>query len=69
MDSPCIKQNVCKVLNIFQHGKYLVVYVLNNSETPIIYYKYNKFNPIRSSIFNFNKIVTDINIDSNILDS
>ena len=35
----------------------------NNSETPIICYKYNK--PIRSAIFNFNKIVTDINIDSN----
>ena len=29
MDSPCIKQTVCKVLNIFQHGKYLVAYVLN----------------------------------------
>ena len=28
MDSPCIKQTVCKVLNIFQHGKYLVAYVL-----------------------------------------
>ena len=34
----------------------------NNSETPIICYKYNK--PIRSTIFNFNKIVTDIDIDS-----
>ena len=34
---------------------------LNNSETPtIICYKYNK--PIRSTIFNFNKILTDINI-------
>ena len=33
----------------------------NDSETPIICYKYNK--PIRSTIFNFNKIVTDI--DSN----
>ena len=32
-----------------------------NSETPIICYKYNK--PIRSSIFNLNKIVNDI--DSN----
>ena len=31
----------------------------NNSETPIICYKYSK--PIRSTIFNFNKI----NIDSN----
>ena len=40
---------------------------LNNSETPIICYKYNK--PIRSSIFNFNKIVTDINMDYNIPDS
>ena len=28
MDSPSIKQTVCKVLNIFQHGKYLVAYVL-----------------------------------------
>ena len=36
---------------------------LNNSKTPIICYKYNK--PIRSSVFNFNKIVSDINIDSN----
>ena len=35
----------------------------NNSETPIICYKYNK--PIRSTIFNFNKIVNDIDIDSN----
>ena len=34
----------------------------NNSETPIICYIYNK--PIMSSIFNFNKSVTDINIDS-----
>ena len=39
----------------------------NNSETPIIFYKYNK--PFRSSIFNFNKIVTDINIDSKFPDS
>ena len=40
---------------------------LNNYETPIICYKYNK--PIRSTIFNFNKIVTDNNIDSNTPDS
>ena len=39
----------------------------NNSETPIICFKYNK--PIMSSLFNFNKIVTDINIDSNTPDS
>ena len=36
---------------------------LNNSETPIIFYKYNK--PIWSIIFKFNKIETDIDIDSN----
>ena len=35
----------------------------NNSETPIICYKYKK--PIRSTIFNFNKIVNDIDKDSN----
>ena len=35
---------------------------LDNSETPISCYKYNK--PIRSTIFNFDKIVTDIDIDS-----
>ena len=28
MDNPYIKQTVCKVLNIFQYGKYLVAYVL-----------------------------------------
>ena len=39
----------------------------NNSETPIICYKYNK--PIRSTIFNFDKIVTDMDIDSNTPDS
>ena len=35
----------------------------NNSETPIICYKYNKL--IRSTIFNFSKIVNDIDINSN----
>ena len=39
----------------------------NNSETPIICYKYNK--PIRSTIFNFNRIVTDIDIDTYTPDS
>ena len=39
----------------------------NNSETPIICYKYNK--PIKSTVFNFNKIVTDIIIDPNTPDS
>ena len=40
---------------------------LNNSETPITCYKYNK--PIKYTIFNFNEIVTNINIDCNTLDS
>ena len=40
---------------------------LNNSDTPIICYKYSK--TIWYSIFNFNKIVTDINKDSNTPDS
>ena len=36
---------------------------VNNSETPIICYKYNK--PIRSTIFNSIKIVNDLDIDCN----
>ena len=40
---------------------------LNNSETPIICYKYSK--PVQSTIFSFNKIVADIDIDSNTPDS
>ena len=43
-----------------------IPHYFNNSETPIISYKYNK--PIRFTIFNFNKIVTDIDIDFNIPD-
>ena len=35
----------------------------NNSETPIICYKYNK--PIRPTIFNLNNSVNDTDIDSN----
>ena len=40
-----------------------IPYYFNNSEIPIICYKYNK--PIRSTLSIFNKIVTDINKDSN----
>ena len=32
MDSLCIKQTVCKVLKIFQCGKYLVAYVLKQKQ-------------------------------------
>ena len=38
-----------------------------NKEPPVICYKYNK--PIRSTIFNFNKLVADLEIDSKIPDS
>ena len=34
-----------------------------NSELPIICYKYNK--PIRNTIFNFNKLVSDLDIHAN----
>ena len=34
-----------------------------NSEPPIICYKYNK--PIRHTIFNFNKLVSDLDIHAN----
>ena len=44
-----------------------VSYCFNDSETPIICYKYNK--PFRSTIFNFNKIVSDMHTDSNTTDS
>ena len=38
-----------------------------NSEQPIIFYKYSK--PIRNIIFDFNKLVSDLEIDANTLDS
>ena len=41
----------------------LVPYYLNNTETSINCYEYNK--PIRSTILNFNTTVTDMDIDFN----
>ena len=38
-----------------------------NCEVPIIYYKYNK--PIRGAIFNFNKLVSDLDIETCFPDS
>ena len=40
-----------------------IPHYFNNYESLIICYKYNK--PIRSTVFNFNKIVNDLDIDSN----
>ena len=39
----------------------------DNKESPIICYKYNK--PIRNIIFNFNKLVSDLDIETNSPDS
>ena len=38
-----------------------------NKESPIICYKYNR--PIRSTVFNYNKLVTELDIENSILDS
>ena len=38
-----------------------------NKESPIICYKYNK--PIRSTVFNNNKLVTELDIENSIPDS
>ena len=37
MDSQCVRQTVCKVLNKFQHGKYLVAYVLKGGKAQDIH--------------------------------
>ena len=38
-----------------------------NKESPIICYKYNKH--IRSTVFNYNKLVTELDIETTIPDS
>ena len=38
-----------------------------NKESPIVCYKYNK--PIRSTVFNYNKLVTELDIENSIPDS
>ena len=40
---------------------------IENKESPIICYKYNK--PIRSTVFNYNKLVTELDIETSIPDS
>ena len=51
------------------HGRYKGLYFtkvcicyFKNYEVPIICYKYNK--PIRGAIFNFNKLVSDLDIET-----
>ena len=64
-----LRSTINDILSQFQDNLVIssIPNYFNNSEAPIICYKYNK--PIRSSIFNFNKIVTDKDIDSNTPDS
>ena len=38
-----------------------------NKESPIVCYKYNK--PIRSTVFNYNKLVTELDMENSIPDS
>ena len=52
--------------SIFRDSSSIPTY-FQNSETPIICYKYNK--PIRSIIFNFNKLVSDLDIDTSTPDT
>ena len=42
-------------------------YLFENKESPTICYKYNK--PIRSTTFNFNKLVTELDIETSTSDS
>ena len=67
MDSPYIQQTVCKVLNRFQHGKYLVAYVLKSllrqglSELEFygdLVYKLNKIVGYHSFSAQFIKIIS-----------
>ena len=47
--------------------KYIICSIptyFENKESPIICYKYNK--PIRSTVFNYNKLVTELDIESSI---
>ena len=59
-------KTTCMYLNK-QLNDFSVPNYFNKIETPIICYKYNK--PMRSTIFNINKIVTNMDIDSNTPDS
>ena len=55
-------------LPIIFRGKSIISSIatyFRNTETPIICYKYNK--PVRSIIFNVNKLVSDLNMHANLL--
>ena len=45
----------------------LYLHISKNTESPIICYKFNK--PIRTTILNFNKLVSDLDIETSSPDS
>ena len=57
----------CILLIYLVHSEINVPNYFKNCEVPIICYKYNE--PIRSSIFNFNKVVSDLDIETCTTDS
>ena len=63
MDSPCIKQTVCKVLKIFQYGKYLVAYVLNDNDSVSFVYSLGFFHSNKLSIKTKDSLNEDLPIN------
>ena len=62
MDSPCIKQTVCKVLKIFQYGKYLVAYVLKDKSVISSVPKY--FNITETHLLQYSRLLRLSKLDS-----
>ena len=58
MDSPCIKQTVCKVLKIFQYGNYLVAYVLKRFQC-----NYPKMSEINIDLKGILKLLSNLKPD------
>ena len=53
--------------SIFKDKSVISSTYFENKKSPIICYKYNK--PIRSTVFNYNKLVTELDIENSIPDS
>ena len=56
-----------KVPSIFRDNISAIPSYFENTESPIICYKYNR--PIRNTILNFNKLVSDLDIETSSPDS
>ena len=59
----------CSASSIFRDNNVIsaIPSYFENTESPIICYKYNK--PIRNTILNFNKLVSDLDIETSSPDS